>query len=97
MEIIGALEQARRRHGLPKTIRVATLADMGDVMPEYRVYPLDACRLARPAQVLVCENDPEAIEKTKRARGISSGAARENATPRRGEGDPAWLCPPAER
>jgi hypothetical protein len=36
------------------------------VMPEYRVYPLSAGRLARPTQVLVCENDREAIEKTKR-------------------------------
>jgi len=34
-------------------------------MPEYRVYPLDAGRLARPAQVLVCENDQEAIEKAE--------------------------------
>jgi hypothetical protein len=35
-------------------------------MPEYRFYPLDAGRLARPAQVLVCENDREAIESAKR-------------------------------
>jgi hypothetical protein len=35
-------------------------------MPEYRCYPLDAGRLARPAQVLVCENDLEAIENAKR-------------------------------
>jgi hypothetical protein len=35
-------------------------------MPENRFYPLDAGRLARPAQVLVCESDLEAIEKAKR-------------------------------
>jgi hypothetical protein len=35
-------------------------------MPEYRFYPLDAGRLARPAPVFVCENDREAIESAKR-------------------------------
>jgi hypothetical protein len=39
---------------------------IGAVVPEYRVYPLDAGRLAGPAQVIVCENDREAIEKAKR-------------------------------
>jgi hypothetical protein len=34
-------------------------------MLEYRVYPLNAGRLARPAQVVVCLNDREAIEKAK--------------------------------
>jgi hypothetical protein len=34
-------------------------------MSEYRVYPLNAGRLAGPAQVLVCESDREAIEKAK--------------------------------
>ncbi len=34
-------------------------------MPEYRVYPLNAGRLAGPAQVVVCEKDREAIEKAK--------------------------------
>jgi hypothetical protein len=38
---------------------------IGAVMPEYRVYPLNAGRLAGPAQVLVSENDREAIEKAK--------------------------------
>jgi hypothetical protein len=35
-------------------------------MTEYRFYPLDAGRLARRAQLLVCENDLEAIENAKR-------------------------------